>query len=169
MAISTGTIIDSGNGKGTLVISLGSLTTDKDNGGYLPIYDGTAYHFYKAAVSSKEAVADANSNNKVKFKFKLLIDEDSAYSYFGSDKTNGVEMYVRLRWTGLPENQYWYIPMDGNVLDALAGNGSKVTMFAYLSGIEILGNTTIYGMPVLKTDAGFESVGTELSYEQTIS
>ena len=169
MAVSTGTIIDSGKGEGALVVSMKALTTSGDNGGYLPLYDSAnkAYHFYKAELSSYGK--STKEPGKVKFYFRLLLDEESGYQYFAQGNSHGVEVYVRLRWDGLPENQYWYVPMTAGTMNGLSQNGSNYYMYAYLTGIKILGNVTIYGKPVIKTEAGYTSDSTELSYQQVLA
>ena len=169
MAVSTGSIIDTGKGAGALKVSMEALTTTADNGGYLPLYDSAnnAYHFFKGELKTY-GVDSKTEPGKVTFWFRLLLEEKDGYKYLADGNNHGAEIYVRLRWTGLPDSQYWYIPMSAGTLNKLAtsANPTNYYMYVYLTGTSVLGSTTIYGKPIAETDAGYTSSSDEASCVQ---
>ena len=151
---------------GKVVVDKNKVALDKNNNGYLPVYDGKAYEFI--TVSTQEMTQVEGEDNVYYFLPDLVAVHESMLA---GAENSGVKIIVRLSWTDMPGNytatqDYVYMDeMVSEVIDSHNGAEYKKVFTAAFNGTEAGTAQDLKITAVVVSDTGVEIQSSGISFD----
>ena len=150
---------------GKVVVDKNKVALDKNNNGYLPVYDGQAYEFI--TVSTQEMTQVEGEDTVYYFLPDLVSVHESMLA---GAQNSGVKIIVRLNWTN-PGNytatqDYVYMDeMISQVIDSYNGAEYKRVFTASFNGAEAGTAQDLKITAVIVSDTGVEIQSSGISFD----